>query len=91
MLGKRKEKRSTVSKEVPVVVTADGSFGMELAHQIGGFRFGILFNGVVSVLGGVYGDLGVFFQSLVNLVDGLLGAGMATGNRTGRWVDRMGL
>ena len=78
MLGKRKEKRGTVSKEVPVVVTADGSFGMELAHQIGGFSFGILFNGVVSVLGGVYGDLGVFFQSLVNLVDGLLGAGVAT-------------
>lgn len=51
---------------------------MKLAHQIGGFRFGILFDGVVSVLGGVYGDLGVFFQSLVNLVDGLLGAGVAT-------------
>ena len=78
MLREKEGKGSTVSKEVPVVVTADGSFGMELAHQIGGFRFGIFFNGVVSVLGGVYGDLGVFFQSLVNLVDGLLGARMAT-------------
>lgn len=78
MLREKEGKGSTVSKEVPVVVTADGSFGMELAHQIGGFRFGIFFNGIVSVLGGVYGDLGVFFQSLVNLVDGLLGAGVAT-------------
>ena len=51
---------------------------MKLAHQIGGFRFGVFFDSVVFVESGVYGDLGIFFEGLVDLVDGLLGTRMAS-------------
>ena len=59
-------------------MAADGGFGVKLAHQIGGFRFGVFFDSVVFVEGGVYGDLGIFFEGLVDLVDGLLGTRMAS-------------
>ena len=51
---------------------------MKLAHQICSFRFGVFFDSVVFVESGVYGDLGIFFEGLVDLVDGLLGTRMAS-------------
>ena len=59
-------------------MAADGGFGMKLAHQICSFRFGVFFDSVVFVESGVYGDLGIFFEGLVDLVDGLLGTRMAS-------------